>query len=153
MDIFSASQRSALMSRIRSSKNASTEAQLARLLRLHRITGWRRNEKLTGRPDFVFRGSKVAIFVDGCFWHCCPMHGRSPASNTSYWLPKLARNKRRDYRVARQLRALGWMVIRIWEHDLPRPKRILPRIRSAIQKRSAASGAKGAPSFANEWTN
>src|SRR4051812_42186610 len=117
VDIFSTSQRSRVMSQIRGRSNKRTEVRLMKILRSNGITGWRRHLPLFGKPDFAFRSEKVAIFVDGCFWHSCPTHGRTPASNQEYWLPKLARNKRRDRRVTRILRSLGWKVIRFWQHD------------------------------------
>ena len=117
-DIYSSAQRSMLMARIRSFGNKQTELRLIALLRKHRITGWRRHQSFPGRPDFTFRAEKVAVFVDGCFWHGCPRHGRSPQSNQNYWLPKLEQTKQRDRRHTRKLRTLGWRVIRLWEHDL-----------------------------------
>ena len=69
-------------------------------------------------PDVVFTRARAAVFVDGCFWHCCPEHGVSPSSNTAYWTPKLARNVERDRRVNAALRADGWAVIRVWEHEV-----------------------------------
>jgi len=69
------------------------------------------------RADIVFTRSRIAVFVDGCFWHSCPEHGNTPKANTGYWVPKLARNKQRDKRVSSELRADGWSVIRIWEHE------------------------------------
>lgn len=69
------------------------------------------------RPDIVFTKRKVAIFVDGCFWHSCPVHGRRPTSNTDYWAPKLAGNAKRDRDQTTALRASGWTVMRFWEHD------------------------------------
>src|SRR4051812_36215611 len=69
------------------------------------------------RPDVVFTRARLAIFVDGCFWHCCPEHGRHPARNTWYWTPKLQANVDRDRRADSTLRAAGWTVIRIWEHE------------------------------------
>ncbi|MCL4508638.1 MAG: very short patch repair endonuclease [Chloroflexi bacterium] len=71
--------------------------------------------------DVVFPGPKVGIFVDGCFWHGCPEHATFPKSNTDYWLPKLAENKERDRRQSDHLRAAGWTVIRVWEHDCSPP--------------------------------
>lgn len=68
------------------------------------------------RPDIVFTRKRVAIFIDGCFWHRCPQHGTSPRANSHYWGPKLDRNVARDRRVDQALRAAGWTVIRIWEH-------------------------------------
>jgi DNA mismatch endonuclease, patch repair protein len=69
------------------------------------------------RPDVVFTRAKVAVFVDGCFWHSCPLHGTSPRSNRDYWGPKLARNAERDRANTVALRRDGWRVVRIWEHD------------------------------------
>jgi DNA mismatch endonuclease, patch repair protein len=71
------------------------------------------------RPDIVFVRTKTAVFVDGCFWHCCPQHGTSPRSNRWYWVPKLERNVRRDRFVDQELQLAGWSVIRVWEHDGP----------------------------------
>jgi DNA mismatch endonuclease (patch repair protein) len=69
------------------------------------------------RPDIVFTRRKVAVFVDGCFWHCCPDHGNTPKANRAYWSPKLARNLARDQRVNSELGEAGWVVLRVWEHD------------------------------------
>ena len=86
--------------------------------------------------DIVFPTAKVAIFVDGCFWHSCPVHATTPKSNTSYWLPKLEENRRRDLRQTTSLRRFGWLVIRIWEHDCRLPThRLIKRIVGAITKR------------------
>lgn len=68
------------------------------------------------RPDLVFPSPRVAVFVDGCFWHGCPSHGHLPASNTTYWKAKLRRNRERDKRQTRALQGEGWKVIRMWEH-------------------------------------
>ena len=69
------------------------------------------------KPDLVFAGPKVAVFVDGCFWHSCPTHGNTPSTNRSYWEPKLRRNRERDRLVTDALTAEGWLVVRIWEHE------------------------------------
>ena len=71
------------------------------------------------RPDLVFTRAKVAVYVDGCFWHGCPTHGTSPKANSSYWTPKIARNRARDERNTTKLRGAGWTVVRAWEHDDP----------------------------------
>lgn len=71
------------------------------------------------RPDVVFTRARLAIFIDGCFWHACPDHGSSPQSNQDYWIPKLAANQARDRRVDAALRGDGWQVLRIWEHEDP----------------------------------
>ncbi len=72
------------------------------------------------RADVVFRRQKVAVFIDGCFWHGCPDHGTKPTTNASYWKAKIARNVERDRRNDTFLGAAGWTVIRVWEHDPPR---------------------------------
>lgn len=69
------------------------------------------------RPDVVFTARRVAVFVDGCFWHVCPVHGRQPTRNTGYWSPKLARNVERDRANDAALDAAGWQVVRVWEHE------------------------------------
>jgi DNA mismatch endonuclease, patch repair protein len=81
----------------------------------HRLTAG----LVTVRPDIVFLRRRVAVFIDGCFWHSCPQHGTRPKANTSYWEPKLARNRARDVLVNDALAAAGWRVLRIWEHELP----------------------------------
>ncbi|MBI1176288.1 very short patch repair endonuclease [bacterium] len=91
---------------------------LINLFRFHRVTGWRRKQPVFGKPDFVFRTARVALFVDGCFWHGCPTHCNTPSNNRAFWEKKLAANKARDRRVSRELRKVGWRVVRIWEHDL-----------------------------------
>lgn len=72
---------------------------------------------LRTKADIVFARPRVVVYVDGCFWHCCPEHGQIPRANRAYWRPKLARNVRRDKEVTQALRADGWTVIRIWEHE------------------------------------
>lgn len=132
-DVFSKSQRSQVMSRIRGKGNTSTEIKLATLLRRHGITGWRRHASLIGRPDFCWRREKVAVFVDGCFWHGCPKCYQAPSTNKSFWRAKIYNNKNRDKNVNKQLRALGWTVIRIWECRLrKKEKATIRRILTAI---------------------
>ncbi|MBI1178058.1 DNA mismatch endonuclease Vsr [bacterium] len=131
-DVFIVQKRSEVMPRIRGCGNKDTEVALANLLRANRLFGWRRHPPIFGKPDFVFRKQRIAIFVDGCFWHCCPKHSNLPANNRVFWQKKLAANVARDRRVNRELRTLGWRVIRIWEHDLKKPARALARIRKAL---------------------
>lgn len=161
-DVFSKAKRSAVMSRIRSRGNAATELALAKLLRAAGITGWRRHAlvrvasgkrqvtrktpalilspvtrhlSLTVRPDFVFRQARLAVFVDGCFWHGCPRHATTPKNNRTFWHRKLSRNKTRDRLVTRTLRAQSWLVLRIWEHALSRKneEHLLRRIQKALK--------------------
>lgn len=148
---------------IRSRGNQATELALARLLRAHGISGWRRhlliratvdssklkvdsrkrrgkdnqpstkNHQLTVRPDFVFPKSRMAVFVDGCFWHGCPRHGTKPTGNAAFWRRKFSHNKKRDALVTRTLRRANWQVIRIWECALKkRPLTCLRRIQRAL---------------------
>jgi DNA mismatch endonuclease, patch repair protein len=132
VDVFGKRKRSAVMSAIRSRGNRDTELRLIHIFRTAEIHGWQRNQALIGRPDFVFRASRLVIFVDGCFWHGCPKHGRNPTTNIGYWRAKLKRNKKRDILVGRVLRSRGWTVMRVWEHDLVRPKVIIRKIQRAL---------------------
>jgi len=105
-------------------------APLMRLFRRQGITGWRRHPPVFGKPDFVFPRLKLAVFVDGGFWHRCPKHSNLPLNNRRFWKRKLEANRQRDSLVGRTLRARGWHVLRVWQHELsPRnEKRLLRRI-------------------------
>lgn len=131
-DVFTKSKRSEVMSRIRGAGNKDTELRLIQIFRAARIKGWWRGSKLIGKPDFVFPKLKTAVFVDGCFWHGCPKHGTSPKNRAAFWLAKLTGNKARDRKVNRLLRAKGWTVLRIWEHELSRKN--LPRLLSRLNR-------------------
>jgi DNA mismatch endonuclease, patch repair protein len=115
-----------------------TETMAWRLRALARGESLRR---FSVRPDFVFRALKLAVFVDGCFWHGCPRHGTQPKGNAAFWRRKLAANRARDRLVNRTLRAHGWRVLRIWEHELTR--RNEPRCRARLRRALAASGCRG----------
>ncbi|MEK6258028.1 MAG: very short patch repair endonuclease [Planctomycetota bacterium] len=117
-DVFTKAKRSEVMSRIRSRGNRGTELRLISIFRLHGIGGWRRNRPVFGRPDFVFPAGRVAVFVDGCFWHGCPRHYTAPAGHAAFWRRKLVANRTRDRLVTRTLTRAGWKVLRIWEHAL-----------------------------------
>ena len=138
MDVFTREKRSEVMAAVRPTGNRSTEVVLAKAPRRYGITGWRRHLKIrlsprNTRPDFVFQKPRVAVFVDGCFWHCCPVHGTKPASSTDFWLPKLEKNRRRDRRVSAALRRQGWTVLRVWEHSVKRDLgRCVSRIRKSV---------------------
>ncbi len=106
------------MARIRSNGNRTTELRLVRVMRRYKIKGWRRGSKLSGRPDFVFPKRKLVLFVDGDFWHGNPRRFRLPKSNRAYWQKKIEANRKRDRAVNRELRQLGWRVLRIWESAL-----------------------------------
>lgn len=139
-DVFTKAKRSEVMSRIRGRGNKETELALMKLFRRHHVTGWRRNQNIVGKPDFVFRRARLALFVDGCFWHGCPRHCNTPASNQAFWKEKLAANKARDRRVNRVLRSDGWRVVRIWEHDLAKRGEVcVLRIQAATNSSRSAS--------------
>jgi len=131
---FGGLSRGQLMSRVRSSGNQTTEQRVAAFLRRANLKGWRRHISLPGKPDFVWPQFKVAVFVDGCFWHghnC----GRNltPRTNAELWRDKIQRNKTRDRQTTHLLRQKGWTVVRIWEcHLAKNPSRSLDRIRKAI---------------------
>jgi DNA mismatch endonuclease (patch repair protein) len=147
-DVFSKAKRSEVMSLIRSRGNKATEGAFMKLLRCHKISGWRRHTsvRLTARgtmdggrrasvkPDFVFRGPRVAVFIDGCFWHGCPLHGTKPVGNAVFWREKLAINRARDRFVTKSLRRSRWTVLRIWEHQLRQGDRLM----AGLKKRGLA---------------
>lgn len=131
------------MSRIRSSGNEETELALIRIFRAEGITGWRRGRKLrfagcgktvTVRPDFVFPERKLAVFVDGEFWHGHPTRARIPKTRTAWWTAKIAGNKARDRMQNRLLRQGGWKVVRIWQYQL------VPKYRSLALRKLGAAG-------------
>jgi len=128
-------QRSETMRRI---KGRNTSCEMLLRSALHR-RGMRYSLRRTlpGKPDVIFVRARVALFVDGCFWHGCPEHCRRPASNRQYWDRKIERNIARDERVNEQLRADGWRVLRIWEHDVANsPERCAARVAKIVRKRS-----------------
>ena len=129
-DIWTKTKRSEVMAKIRGRGNRSTEGRLAALFRMHGFTGWRRQRPLPGRPDFVFPARRLAVFVDGCFWHGCPRHGTMPKENRRFWQAKITRNRERDREVRAELRRLGWKVLRVWEHELTRrnERRLVARL-------------------------
>jgi DNA mismatch endonuclease (patch repair protein) len=117
-DTFQKKKRSEIMALVRSAGNKTTELAMIALFKKQGIHGWRRNALLFGKPDFIFRKERLAIFVDGCFWHGCPLHGSLPGSNAEYWQKKIVCNKRRACAVNTFLTSKKWTVIRIWEHEL-----------------------------------
>lgn len=133
-DKISPQARSALMAKVRSAGNKSTENRVEAALRKAGVKGWKKQPKnIPGRPDFYFLKAKLVVFVDGCFWHACPRCGRLPASNAAYWTTKIDSNRRRDNRIRRQLRGQGFHVVRIWEHDVRRAS-WLQRVERMVEK-------------------
>lgn len=119
MDNVSPSVRSAIMSKVRSKGNRSTERKLRAVLAGAGIKGWRTNARdIAGTPDVIFEKQRLAIFVDGCFWHGCPECYRRPKSKRRFWDAKVVENRARDRRVTRKLRNGGWSVIRLYECEV-----------------------------------
>jgi len=134
MDWLAPEQRARNMAAIRSRGNRSTEKAIRfRMIRAG-VSGWKLcASDLPGKPDFVFEDARLVVFLDGCYWHGCPNCYRAPTSNTGYWSQKFARNKARDRKVGRLLRAEGWRVVRFWEHEIERnPARLVERIRKLL---------------------
>ena len=132
---FGGLSRSHLMSRIRSVANKTTELTMVRLLRKASLSGWKRHLPLAGRPDFAWPRERVAVFVDGCFWHGHTACGKNatPKANASLWRQKIKRNRRRDRWVARSFRSEGWTVLRFWECSLAkRPEASARRLRRTL---------------------
>lgn len=135
-DIWDQKKRSEVMAAVRPHGNKTTEIRLISILKKSGITGWRRKQKLPGSPDFLFRRERLAIFVDGCFWHSCPIHATFPKNRAEFWREKFTRNQERDRRVDLELQRRGWKVLRIWEHELVRKGEVqlLDRLRQALPK-------------------
>jgi DNA mismatch endonuclease (patch repair protein) len=124
------------MSSIRSRGNKTTEKALRFRLVRAGVSGWTLHSgDLPGRPDFVFTRRRLAVFVDGCYWHGCPRCYRPPESNTSYWSDKYLRNRTRDRRASAALRRNGWTVLRVWEHQVESfPGKVVQRIRRLLAR-------------------
>lgn len=120
------------MSRVKGRGNLATELHLIRIFREHGFVGWRRNARLFGSPDFVFPAVRLAVFVDGCFWHGCPIHGAVPKTNRAFWREKLLRNKARDRLVNKTLKQLGWKTLRLWQHDLRNSDQVVRRLERSL---------------------
>jgi DNA mismatch endonuclease (patch repair protein) len=133
MDHVSKKVRSKIMASIHSRGNTTTELPLGELLCAADLRGYRKHWHVAGRPDFAWPGRKVAVFVDGCFWHGCRCK-YLPRTNTKFWRNKIETNKRRDRRVAQALRRDGWKVIRIKECAVRRPS-TLARIAEVVERK------------------
>ena len=128
-DVFRPKERSRIMARIRSRGNQTTELRFIRMMREYKIRGWRRGSKLPGRPDFLFPTQRVAVFIDGDFWHGNPRKYRCPKTNSAYWRAKINRNRERDREVSRVLRKLGWKVLRFWESSLINEEAVMGKLK------------------------
>jgi DNA mismatch endonuclease (patch repair protein) len=132
VDVFSKEKRSFVMRQVKSSRNKSTELKLIAFFKENQLSGWRRNYKIFGKPDFVFINSKKALFVDGCFWHGHNCRNTKPKDNHDYWVNKIKRNKQRDEKVNQHLTLIGWKVVRLWECELKNPKKIMEKINGIL---------------------
>lgn len=121
-DIFTKEKRSQIMSHIRSKNNKSTELKLIKIFKEYGITGWRRDYNVKGHPDFVFLQKKIAVFVDGCFWHGHKCKKHMPYKNREFWEKKIKNNKRHDKKITSLFKLRGWEVVRIWECELKKQK-------------------------------
>lgn len=117
-DIFSKKDRSEIMRKVKSAGNKSTELKLIQFFQSNHIKGWRRNYGVKGHPDFVFIDRRIAVFVDGCFWHGHDCRNTRPADNAGYWQKKRQRNIEHDLQVTEAFQKRGWTVIRVWECEL-----------------------------------
>jgi DNA mismatch endonuclease, patch repair protein len=131
MDHVTKEVRSKIMAAVHSRGNTTTELPLAKLLWAAGVRGYRKHWPVAGKPDFAWPGRKLAVFVDGCFWHGCRCK-YLPRTNTEFWRKKIETNKRRDRRVAQSLRREGWTVLRIKECVVRRPA-TLARIVGALE--------------------
>lgn len=122
-DVFDSKKRSDIMSKVRSNNNKSTELALIKFFKENHITGWKRNYPIKGHPDFVFLDKKIAVFVDGCFWHGHDCRNTRPSDNAEYWQKKRERNIKHDKEVTAMFENRGWTVIRIWECELKNKNR------------------------------
>lgn len=116
VDTFTKEQRSQIMAKIKS-KDTKPEIFFRKLLYSKGIR-YRTHYPIDGKPDVVIVSQKIAIFVDGCFWHKCPKCCRLPNSNKDYWIEKIEKNVKRDKKINETLKSKGWKVIRIWEHEI-----------------------------------
>ncbi len=133
-DVFDSKKRSDIMSKVRSNNNKSTELALIKFFKENNITGWKRNYPVKGHPDFVFLDKKIAVFVDGCFWHGHDCRNTRPSDNAEYWQKKRERNIKHDKEVTAMFENRGWTVIRIWECELRKKNR--ENLLDKIKKRS-----------------
>jgi len=133
-DVLTAEQRKHNMSCIRA-KNTEPEIKLRKLLWSQGIRGYRIHYNLPGKPDIVFIKKKIAIFVDGCFWHKCPLDFQEPETRKEFWMKKINSNVERDVKNTKELQKDGWIVMRFWEHDVrKKPENVIEIILSSLNK-------------------
>ena len=133
-DVFSKSERSEIMKKVRGTGNRSTELALIKVFHQQGIRGWRRHYDVKGHPDFVFLNRRIAVFVDGCFWHGHDCRNTRPTDNAEYWDKKRQRNIVHDQEITELFEKRGWTVIRIWECELKKKNSslLLQKLKSLI---------------------
>lgn len=135
VDVLTKEQRSYNMSQIKG-KNTKTELLLRKCLSSDGIKGYRIHSRLLGKPDIVFTKYKLAVFIDGCFWHKCPKCFIQPENNKKFWENKIEGNMKRDKKINKSLKREGWHVIRIWEHLLRKtPNKAYKKVLRILEKR------------------
>jgi len=128
MDKLPKNQRSEVMRKVKG-KNTKLEYQVIEILLSHGIKRFKVHQPgILGSPDIVLLKEKIVIFIDSCFWHGCPKHLRMPKTNQKYWNSKIGKNVIRDIRIRAKLRRQGWSVLRIWEHDVRNPLKVVRKI-------------------------
>lgn len=123
VDVYDKEKRSAVMRNIKDKGNKSTELTLIAIFREHGVHDWRRGYPVKGRPDFVFLKQRVAVFVDGCFWHGHDCRNTRPKQNEDFWAAKREKNMARDRAVTEEFERRGWTVLRVWECELKKKNR------------------------------
>lgn len=126
--------------RMQATRQRDTRAEVAVRSALHRLGLRYRLDRnllagLRRRADIIFSAARIAVFVDGCFWHGCPIHGTWPKANAEWWRSKIEANQRRDADTDEKLAAAGWIVVRVWEHE--EPEKAAERIALLVQSRKS----------------
>jgi len=133
-DVYDSQKRSEIMSKVRSKGNKSTELKMIQIFHEAGIKGWRRNYKVKGHPDFVFLKERIAIFVDGCFWHGHNCRNTVPKDHSDYWDKKREHNRQHDHEITALFEGRGWTVMRIWECELKKNNKelLLKKFKNSI---------------------
>lgn len=128
--------RSRAMQAVKGKGNKTTELKFCFALEQSGVSDWKLHEKLIGNPDVYFPSYKIAVFLDGCFWHGCPKCGHIPKTNNTYWKAKIERNKERDSSKTNALKEQGYLVVRFWEHEiLENVDECVERVKDVIEDR------------------
>lgn len=140
-DVFDREKRSDIMKHVRSKGNKSTELKLIDIFKALGITGWRRHYAVIGHPDFVFLDQRIAVFVDGCFWHGHDCRNTRPSDNAEYWEKKRSQNIEHDRKITEHFERRHWTVIRIWECELKKKNRgtLMKKLEVLILKKTDAT--------------